>query len=195
MTAYETTTSHLIQPELGTCALIQDLLPMYLEAEVTPTSRELISEHLSRCERCAGFLAGARSVREQLRRDSALRDDSVERDHAARQALITGQRRMMALALGVFGFLFLSLAATAVALNLFRAPVASMAAPIPIMNDLPAAWPDPQIVDPEQHRREMEAAGMPVWDPQPGMIQPAVPPSMPTPTLVPTPSADPAPRP
>jgi hypothetical protein len=207
MAANETTTSYLNQPELGACALIQDLLPMYIEGEVTPASRELITEHLSHCERCAGFLAGARSVREQLRRDSALRDNSVERDQAARQALITGQRRMMALALGVFGLLFLSMIGTAVALNLFWAPAASMPAPMSPVTDYPMAWPDPQVLDADQHRREMEEADIPYrremeeadipyWDPQPEQfMQPAMPPSMPTPTLVPASSSDAAPHP
>ncbi len=63
MTAsYESTTSRLAQQELGACTLIQDLLPLYMDGEVSPSSRETIAEHLTRCERCAGFLAGARSV-------------------------------------------------------------------------------------------------------------------------------------
>lgn len=69
MTAYESNTKRLTQQELGACALIEDLLPLYLEGEVSPGSRDLIVEHLARCERCAGFLAGAQSVRSQLRRD------------------------------------------------------------------------------------------------------------------------------
>ena len=69
MTAYESNTHRLTQQELGACALIEDLLPLYLEGEVSPGSRDLIVEHLARCERCAGFLAGAQSVRAQLRRD------------------------------------------------------------------------------------------------------------------------------
>jgi hypothetical protein len=69
MTAYESNTHRLNQQELGACALIEDLLPLYLEGEVSPGSRDLIVEHLARCERCAGFLAGAQSVRAQLRRD------------------------------------------------------------------------------------------------------------------------------
>ena len=58
MTAYETTTARLFQQELGACALIQDLLPLYVEGEVSPGSRAMIMEHVARCEHCAGYLAG-----------------------------------------------------------------------------------------------------------------------------------------
>ena len=197
MTAYETTTSRLSQQELDACALIQDLLPLYLEGEVTPASRDLIGEHLSRCERCAGFLAGARSVYEQLQRDTMLRNSSVERDYAARQALITGQRRMMALVLGVFGLLFLSMTAIMIVSNLFSAPVASMPAPMPFVTDIPMAGPDPQLLDPDLHGREMEATGMQIRDPQADqpIMQPTMPPPWPTATPVPAPSTIPAPSP
>ena len=50
------------------CALVQDLLPLYNEGEVSPDSRELIVDHLAWCERCAGFLAGAQTVRAHLQR-------------------------------------------------------------------------------------------------------------------------------
>ena len=68
---YQSTTTRLTRQELGACTLIEDLLPLYIEGEVSPSSRDLIVEHLARCERCAGFLAGAQSVRAQLRRDIA----------------------------------------------------------------------------------------------------------------------------
>ncbi|HMQ33599.1 MAG TPA: anti-sigma factor, partial [Chloroflexaceae bacterium] len=77
MQAYETTTSRLQVEELGSCALVQDLLPLYLEGEVSPGSRDLITEHLARCERCAGFLAGAQSARAQLRREQIQRSSAV----------------------------------------------------------------------------------------------------------------------
>lgn len=51
------------------CALVQDLLPLYLDDEVSSNSRAPIVAHLNECAHCAGFLAGARSVREQLRRE------------------------------------------------------------------------------------------------------------------------------
>jgi predicted anti-sigma-YlaC factor YlaD len=62
--SYETTT--LRMAPAAPCALIQDLLPLYLEGEVSTASGDLIVEHLARCERCSGFLAGAQSVRGQL---------------------------------------------------------------------------------------------------------------------------------
>lgn len=57
------------EPNRDMCALVQDLLPLYLDDEVSMDSRALIAAHLNECPHCAGFLAGARSVREQLRRE------------------------------------------------------------------------------------------------------------------------------
>jgi len=54
------------RPEIAGCALVQDLLPLYIDNEVSPESHALIADHLARCERCSGFLAGARSVRAQI---------------------------------------------------------------------------------------------------------------------------------
>jgi hypothetical protein len=51
------------------CALVQDLLPLYLDNEVSPESHARIATHIAQCERCAGYLAGARSVRAQLVRN------------------------------------------------------------------------------------------------------------------------------
>lgn len=95
MNAYESTTMHILRQEAGTCALIQDLLPLYLEGEVSTGSRDVIVEHLAQCDRCAGFLAGTQSARAQLRRDGAQRAQVVQRDQPARQALSIGQRRAM----------------------------------------------------------------------------------------------------
>jgi hypothetical protein len=71
--SFQSTTTRLARQELGACTLIEDLLPLYIEGEVSPSSRDLIVEHLARCERCAGFLAGAQSVRAQLRRENTQR--------------------------------------------------------------------------------------------------------------------------
>ncbi len=91
MPVYETTTMRLTQQELGSCALIQDLLPLYIEGEVSPSSRDLIVEHLARCERCAGFMAGAQTTMAQLRRETALQVNVVQRDEPARKTVKTGQ--------------------------------------------------------------------------------------------------------
>jgi hypothetical protein len=205
MTAYETTTSRLVQQELGACALIQDLLPLYIEGEVTPASRDLIAEHLARCERCTGFMAGARSVRDQLRRESAQRESSVAHDHAARQAVVTGQRRLMALVLGVFGMLFLAMGATAIAFTFFRSSPDAVGVPaaMPAV-DAPIPWSDAGLPEAELHRRAMEEAGLLYWDPQtnqfieqnpagfPAAFPTATPvpaqfPTVPPPTVVPRP--------
>lgn len=52
--------------EIPGCALVQDLIPLYLDGEVTPESHVLIADHLQRCERCSGYLAGARTLRSQI---------------------------------------------------------------------------------------------------------------------------------
>jgi predicted anti-sigma-YlaC factor YlaD len=101
MNAYESTTIHMPRQESGTCALVQDLLPLYLEGEVSPGSRDVIVEHLAQCERCAGFLAGTQSARAQLRRDAAQRAQIVSRDQPAQQALSINQRRAMLFAMMV----------------------------------------------------------------------------------------------
>ncbi len=88
MQAYENVTTQLQVEELGACALVQDLLPLFLEGEVSPSSRDLITEHLARCERCAGYMAGAQSVRVQLRRELAQRVASVQADEPRRGALL-----------------------------------------------------------------------------------------------------------
>lgn len=92
MTAYETTTTEIPFLEFGSCALIQDLLPLYLEGEVSPGSRDTIVEHLARCERCASFLAGAQSVRAQLSRERVQRSSAVAYDQPARQSVASGGR-------------------------------------------------------------------------------------------------------
>jgi hypothetical protein len=108
MTSFETATTRLVQQELGACALIQDLLPLYMEHEVSASSRDLIAEHLARCERCAGYMAGARSMREQLRREGALRAGQAAQDQVTQQAIVLGQRRLRWLMIGglctLFGF-------------------------------------------------------------------------------------------
>jgi hypothetical protein len=85
----------MLRQESGTCALVQDLLPLYLEGEISTGSRDVIVEHLAQCERCAGFLAGTQSTRAQLRRDGIQRAQVVQRDQPARQALSIGQRRAL----------------------------------------------------------------------------------------------------
>lgn len=84
----ETITTNLRSQELGACALIQDLLPLYLEGEVSPGSRDMITEHLAGCERCSGFMAGAQTVRTQLRRDQLQRTESVRQDTPRRGAVM-----------------------------------------------------------------------------------------------------------
>jgi hypothetical protein len=99
MTAYESITSRLVQQELGACVLIQDLLPLYVEGEVSPGSRELIVEHVAHCERCAGYLAGTQSALAQLRRERTVHIATLARDVPNRRTVVGGQRLVAAIAL------------------------------------------------------------------------------------------------
>lgn len=86
---YDSTTSRLDRaatPEI--CALVQDLLPLYLEGEVNPGSRDTIVNHLAHCDRCAGFLAGAQSVRVQMRRDTVQRAVALQADLPQRSMVL-----------------------------------------------------------------------------------------------------------
>lgn len=95
MTAYESVTTGILSAECGACALIQDVLPLYLEGEASPGSRDLIIEHLARCERCASYLAGAQSVRAQLNRERVQRTAVFVGDQPALQAVAFGRRLAM----------------------------------------------------------------------------------------------------
>ena len=97
MQSYETTTRRICQDRVEICALIQDMLPFYLEGDVSPESRTLIGEHLNECERCASFLAGAQSVQAHLRRENLLRANVVDHDRHAQQMISTGQRQLIML--------------------------------------------------------------------------------------------------
>lgn len=99
MTTYESVTTRLAQQELGDCALIQDLLPLYAENEVSPASRELIAEHVARCERCAGYLAGTQHTLTQLRRDRSAHTSTLARDTPNRHTVADGQRLVTVIAL------------------------------------------------------------------------------------------------
>ncbi len=98
MTAYESTTSRLRQQELGACVLIQDLLPLYVEDEVSPGSRDIIAEHVVDCERCAGYLAGTQNALTQLRHDRLTHMTTLERDTPNRQTITGGQHMVTAIA-------------------------------------------------------------------------------------------------
>lgn len=86
--SYESTTTRIAPLGTPNCTLVQDLLPLYIEGEVSPGSRDLIVEHLGRCERCAGYLAGAQSVRGQLRRDQIQRVASLQADEPQRGVVL-----------------------------------------------------------------------------------------------------------
>jgi hypothetical protein len=195
MTAFETTTSRLVQQEPGACALIQDLLPLYIENEVTPASRDLIAEHLAHCERCAGFLAGARSTREQLHRESRLRETNVAHDQAARQAIIVGQRQVMAVVLGVFGVLCLVVVAGVISIGFVKNSPASAPIPLPVISDASVPSADQRLLEDEMHRRAMEEAGLLFWDPQTNQFVEQNPGPWPMPTLILSPTPAPAPQP
>jgi hypothetical protein len=144
-------------------------------------------------------------VREQLRRDTILRTSSVAHDQTARQAIATGQRRVMAVVLGAFSLLCLLIVggfvfsrASEQPIPAPMAPMSSDAAvidplqqpPIPPMDNPALADPFRQRMEEElrsqaerEHQRAMEERGL-VWDPQQQQYVPRDM-QMPTPTLAP----------
>lgn len=79
--------------EIPSCTLVQDLIPLYLDGEVSPESHVLIGDHIQQCERCSGYLAGARSVRTQiLNEQKAVRAAGSARQtvEQVRQPITTG---------------------------------------------------------------------------------------------------------
>lgn len=89
---YESTTTRVATREVAPCALVQDLLPLYLEGDVGPVSRDLISDHLNQCQHCAGYLAGARSMQTLLRAELTQRRAATEGAAPERLALRQWQR-------------------------------------------------------------------------------------------------------
>jgi len=71
MRVYDQATVALHDRGEEACAMVQDLLPLYSDGEVSAATREQIAAHLAGCPACAGVLAGARSVQSELRRDLA----------------------------------------------------------------------------------------------------------------------------
>lgn len=195
MTAsYESATTRLTQQELGACALIQDLLPLYMDDEVSPGSRELIAEHLARCERCAGFLAGARSMHSQLRREGAMRASLAAQDLATRQAVELGRRRLRWLVIGglctVLGFglfvmmvLVLAGKGGAFATTQPAAPQPMIEATPPFDSFAPGPMTDPQGVPIDPPPPAMMFPSR--IDPRTGVHPPQSSDSRPVPTLVP----------
>ena len=96
---YETATTRLQPHAFTPCALVEDLLPLYIDGEVGPASRELMAEHLAQCDHCAGYLAGAQSARNQLRREGGARAAVVANDRQAQQAVSSAQRMIATLAM------------------------------------------------------------------------------------------------
>jgi predicted anti-sigma-YlaC factor YlaD len=77
------------------CALIQDLLPLYLDNEISRDSYSVIAEHLTTCDHCVGFLSGARTVRDMLRREQQVRKDIVASDYQDQGTIVASRRMFM----------------------------------------------------------------------------------------------------
>jgi hypothetical protein len=103
MPSYESTTRRMREDQPGLCALIQDALPFYLENELSPEARAFVDTHLETCDRCASFLAGAQSVRGQVRRETAQRAGTLDGDWRAQQAISRGRRRLLIYAFAFVG--------------------------------------------------------------------------------------------
>ncbi len=152
----------------GVCALVQDMLPFYMEDDVSSQSRMFIDEHLETCDRCASFLAGGRSVQEHLRRDSSLRSDVFARDTSAQDVASTGRRQLWGFTLigaGIAAFVVL-----AVLLG-FNSRGVQETAPVTEAQPTEFMQPDPG--------RAVGPIGSDVFVPVPDVVQPTVvPPDM-----------------
>lgn len=119
------------------CDLIQDLLPLYLEREVSESSHNLITEHIANCEHCSSYLAGARSMQAQLQREGLQRRNQAAQDGATKQAVALGRRRLAWLLLGGLG----ALAGLALVAFLFLGFGSSRATTFPPPGHMPTAVP------------------------------------------------------
>ena len=148
MQSYESTTRRISRERPGICALIQDMLPFYLEGDVSPESRILIDEHLNECERCASFLAGAQSVQSHLRRERTLRVNVVDHDRRAQQIISTGQRQLIMFVLATAGTIAVLL--FVVGLIFFYNASGPIVAPVPVVPTIvpadAAPMPIPSLV-------------------------------------------------
>ena len=97
------------------CALVQDLLPLYLDDEVNPRSRAMIVAHLNECAHCAGFLAGARSTREQLGRERG-------RGEAPHSSVLNAGLQAIPFTIGISGLVATAILAIALAAYGFSNP-------------------------------------------------------------------------
>ena len=119
MDSYESTTRRMKPDKPGLCALIQDILPFYLEGDVSVQSRQFVEGHLEECERCASFLAGGQSVQAHFHRESRTRSVVMDRDRPAQHLIASGQRRVIGLVLAVAGGLALLVVAFGMLIGFF----------------------------------------------------------------------------
>lgn len=89
-----------ITSEDASCPLIQDLLPLYLDDEVSHESHLLITQHLAGCVQCSSFLAGARTMHDLLRREQQMRTESIAGDHD-QQIVLAGKHLVIITAIVV----------------------------------------------------------------------------------------------
>jgi predicted anti-sigma-YlaC factor YlaD len=85
---------HELAEQTEQCVLIQDLLPLYLEDEVSPESHLVIANHLSTCQRCNGFLAGTRAMYDIVQRERQVRSEIIAKD-SDQQTLLAGKRLVL----------------------------------------------------------------------------------------------------
>ncbi|MBC8163265.1 MAG: zf-HC2 domain-containing protein [Roseiflexaceae bacterium] len=104
------------------CALVQDLLPLYLEDEVSADSRALIVAHLNGCAHCAGFLRGAQSARVQFARE---REREVGRRNAFHPPRLNVSTRAVPLIIGAVGLMASLTLVLALATYAFEQPLSS----------------------------------------------------------------------
>ncbi len=190
MPSYESTTRRIREDQPGLCALIQDALPFYLENELSPEARAFVDTHLETCDRCASFLAGAQSVRGQVRRETAQRVGTLEQDWRAQQAISRGRRRLLIYAFAFVGAVS-SLVVMCAILGFMPGSAVSQPTalqPFPESYMMPTAVPPGPTPTPIPY--EGSAPGIPIVTP--GIVPTPMPPTVVPPT---TPTGTPVPAP
>ena len=177
MPGYESTTRRMPDEHPGLCALVQDVLPFYIEGEASAESRAFIDKHLAECARCDSFLAGARSVQAHLRRETDVRTRTFTDDHHAREMIARGRQKVIGFALAAAGavallaVLCLAAAGFARSQGVTSAPAPTVAPPVAVPNSLLAP-----VVTPAAPTAEVIPTPTPF-----GLTPTVVPTSLPTP--------------
>lgn len=66
------------------CFLVRDLLPYYIEGQVSGETRNQVTEHLKECGECSSLLSGIHSANEEIKESASyveiLESEKTDRD-------------------------------------------------------------------------------------------------------------------